>query len=300
VDRLLRNLLIDVTGNTHRAEFCIDKLYSPDGATGRLGLLELRAFEMPPHARMSLAQQLLLRALVALLARALCAAETGALGHGAARPFLLPHFIEQDFADVIVELNAAGYRCAPNGSPRTWSSVSQGRRLRRQRHRTGTAPGAGALACAGRGGRGGGTVRYVDSSLERLQVKLNGLPPQRYLLTCNGIPVPLQPTGRVGEFVAGVRFAPGNRPTACNRPSRCTRRWCSICSTPGCSVRWAAASTTWPIRAGAITTACRSMPTRRRAGAWRGSSASDTRRETSVPNLTISDELPMTLDLRRF
>jgi uncharacterized protein (DUF2126 family) len=219
VDRLLRNLLIDVTGNTHRAEFCIDKLYSPDGATGRLGLLELRAFEMPPHARMSLAQQLLLRALVARFWREPYAppklARWGTELHDR---FMLPHFIEQDFADVIVELNAAGYRCAPNGSPRTWSSVSQGRRLRRQRHRTGTAPGAGALACAGRGGRGGGTVRYVDSSLERLQVKLNGLPPQRYLLTCNGVPVPLQPTGRVGEFVAGVRFRAW-QPANCLQPT---------------------------------------------------------------------------------
>jgi uncharacterized protein (DUF2126 family)/transglutaminase-like putative cysteine protease len=207
VDRIYRNILTDVTGNTHRAEFCIDKLFSPDGASGRLGLLELRSFEMPPHARMSLTQQLLMRAMVARFWEEPYKNNPVPWGTQLHDRFLLPHFCAQDFNDVIEDLKLAGFPFKsewfdphiefrfPLQGEVSYDGVTM-------ELRTALEP----WHVLGEEGTAGGTVRYVDSSVEKLQVKVENAIEGRHIVTCNGRRVPLHASGTPGEFVAGVRF----------------------------------------------------------------------------------------------
>jgi uncharacterized protein (DUF2126 family)/transglutaminase-like putative cysteine protease len=215
IDRALRHLLTDITGNTHRAEFCIDKLYSPDSARGRLGLLELRGFEMPPHFQMAMVQSLLVRSLVTWFWDEPLRAPLIRHGENLHGRYLLPHFIIQDIAEVAGDLRAHGIAFDTSWLdpftefrfPRIGSVILDGAELELR----------GAIEpwnTLGEESTGTGTARYVDSSVERLQVRLIGADRNRHLVTVNGQPIPLLATDTPDVQVGGVRYRAWQPPSA--------------------------------------------------------------------------------------
>ena len=221
VDRLFRNLLTDLTGNTHRAEFCIDKLYSPDSAdrpAGAGGIPQLRdaaARADEPHA-------------------AIAGPRPWSPASGKSR--------------TVSRWSAGARRCTTASCCRTsscrifWRSsancASWGLRFVEPDwfapHFEFRFPRLGEAAydgvkielrqaiepwhVLGEEASTGGTARYVDSSVERLQVKVRGMTERRHVVACNGRRVPLHPTGTRGEFVAGVRYRAW-QPPSCLHPT---------------------------------------------------------------------------------
>ncbi len=215
VDRLVRDLLTDITGNTHRAEFCVDKMYSPDSATGRLGLLELRGFEMPPHARMSLMQQLLIRALVARFFADPYRQPLARWGTALHDKWMMPHYLWRDLCEVLADLRDHGFDFAEDWfAPFLEFRFPHAGEVQYGDTRITLRQAIEPWHVLGEEVSGGGTARYVDSSVERLEVKLQDYNPARHVLTCNGFRVPLQATGVAGEAVAAVRYRAWQPPSA--------------------------------------------------------------------------------------
>ena len=215
VDRIFRHLLTDITGNTHRSEFCIDKLYSPDSSSGRLGILEFRAFDMPPHKEMSLVQMLLIRALIAWFWKVPYKHNLVRWGTELHDKFMLPHYVHEDLKEVVSDLNGAGYPFDiawfepffefrfPHYGTIQLQNIEMEIRM-----------GIEPWHVLGEEMTSSGTARFVDSSLEKIQVTLKGLNESRYILLCNGTRVPLRPTAVKGQYVCGIRYRAWQPPSA--------------------------------------------------------------------------------------
>ncbi|MGZ3633133.1 MAG: transglutaminase family protein [Parachlamydiaceae bacterium] len=213
IDRLFRHLLVDVTGNTHRSEICIDKLYAPHTNYGKQGLLEFRSFEMQPHPHMSLLQILLIRAFVAYFWKTPYQHRFTRWGTELHDRMLLPYFLWQDLGDVLIELNSAGFKFKkewfmpffefrfPIYGQAQFENIHLELRMALE-----------PWNVLEEGHFNHHTSRIVDSSTQRVQIKMSGILPHRHIITCNKRYVPLHPCPEKGEYIAGIRYKAWNPP----------------------------------------------------------------------------------------
>jgi uncharacterized protein (DUF2126 family)/transglutaminase-like putative cysteine protease len=304
-DRLFRDLLVDVTGNTHRSELCIDKLYSPDSASGRLGLVEMRGFEMPPHARMCLAQQLLMRSLVAWLwEKPFTPARLTRWGTELHDRFMLPAFVWDDFAEVLTDLGSGGFTFS-----RDWFLPHYEFRFPKIGDFSANGVDVSIRAALepwhvmGEDATSGGTARYVDSSVERVEVRVFGLSPERYAVTCNGRALPLRTIGRSGTFgevVAGVRFRAW-QPPRCLHPHIKVHSPLTFDLVDSWSRRSLGGCEVHVVHPGGRTYDTRPVNALEAEGRRRTrfSRTAHTPGTLDVPSVTPNEDFPFTLDLRR-
>ncbi|MEM6764756.1 MAG: transglutaminase family protein [Bacteroidota bacterium] len=215
VDRLFRNLLIDLTGNTHRAEFCIDKMYSPDSQSGRLGILEMRGFDMPPHKELCLTQLLLIRALTAVFWKQPYKKKLVRWGPALHDKFLIYHFVKEDLKEVVTYIQEHGVDFQLSWlEPFFEFRFPMLGKISLGEVKLGIRAGIEPWNVLGEEMSSSGTARFVDSSVERIEVTVEGLQPDRYQLLCNQTNVPLTETGTSGRYIAAIRYKAWNPPSA--------------------------------------------------------------------------------------
>jgi uncharacterized protein (DUF2126 family) len=210
IDAILRNLLLDYNGNTHKAEVSVDKFFNPFMPKGRLGLVEFRSIEMSPDIEQFLAIQALWRALAASFVTKPYQEPLVDWKGKLHDDFLLPFFLEEDLCKVIEYLNESGF-----SFERDWflphlkfrfpilAEEKAGDSLWHLRRALEPWPLLGEQPTAS------GLVRCVDSSTERLEIRLFAPSKDRkktpVTILVNGWNLPLHPHPK-GGFIGAVRF----------------------------------------------------------------------------------------------
>jgi uncharacterized protein (DUF2126 family) len=215
-DLLFRDLLMDRSGNTHRAEISVDKLWNPFAPNGRLGLVEFRAFETHPAPAVQSVTALFVRAILARLAADPFNAPFVRWAGELHDRFFLPAFVWEDLAIICADLRNHGIAFDAEWLRAPWefrfpklgefalpvsnlkSEISNPTLVFRQALEAwpllGESPNAGTVA------------RTVDSSLDRIEARISEAKfLEGGLLLANGLPCAFRATAG-GAAACGIRY----------------------------------------------------------------------------------------------